>query len=120
MLGLHDPCELLAGIEHARFHRCFRNGENGGDLGDRVAVVVDEIEHFGMRGRQLSQTLAQQDRVMLLREADLGIVGRIRDAGYRIVVEYRVLPPPMAEIALKRATDSSHVDTVERPSNLPA
>jgi hypothetical protein len=26
----------------------------------------------------------------------------------------------MAEIALKRATDSSHVDTVERPSNLPA
>src|SRR6516225_11343891 len=38
--------QLLARIEHARLDRALANADDIGDLFDRLAVVVDEVDHL--------------------------------------------------------------------------
>jgi hypothetical protein len=57
---LEQGGKSLAGIEHARLHSSFRNPENGRNFRDRLAVVVDEIHHLGVRRGQLQQPPPQE------------------------------------------------------------
>src|SRR3954454_6312023 len=43
-----ELAELLAGVEHACFHRALRNADDLPDLLDRLLMVVDEIDNFAM------------------------------------------------------------------------
>src|SRR5260370_36331502 len=52
--------ELAARVERARFHGRFVDADDLGDLLDRLAVVINEIDHLAVLRRQPRQAVAQQ------------------------------------------------------------
>jgi hypothetical protein len=58
-VAFEQLCDPLAGIEHAGFHRILRRADDLGDFGDRLFVIVDEVDDLAVRGRQLRQALPQ-------------------------------------------------------------
>ena len=54
---LYKLAQLLARIEHAGFHGSLGDAGNLGDLPDRFAVVVNEVDHLAVLRRQLCRNL---------------------------------------------------------------
>src|SRR6266481_7982133 len=52
--------ELAARVERARLHGRFVDADDLGDLLDRLAVVVGEVDHLAVLRRQPRQAVAQQ------------------------------------------------------------
>src|SRR5262249_29813719 len=84
--------QFLARIEHARFDRGLANADDIGDLFDRFAVVVDEVDHLAVLRRQLGQGAAQQFASALLLQHGLRIVRGISDLGCDPCVQFRIDP----------------------------
>jgi len=53
--------------------RGFADADNLGDLFDRFAVVVDEVDHLAVLRRQFCQRLAQEFAATLLLQGGLGV-----------------------------------------------
>src|SRR5712671_227128 len=86
-VAFEQLCDPLAGIEHAGFHRILRRADDLGDFGDRLFVIVDEVDDLAVRRRQLRQALPQDGDVVLLLQDHLGTVGVIWNFGHDLVVE---------------------------------
>src|SRR5262245_45848174 len=59
-LGGDQLADPLAGIEHPGLHRIQRDAEDRRCLLDLLAVVVDKIDNFAMRRRELRQAVLHQ------------------------------------------------------------
>src|SRR5262249_36115594 len=78
--------QLLARVEHTRFHRGLVDADNLGDLLDRFTVIVNEIDDLAVLGRQPSQGAPQQFLSLSLLKYKLRVVRRVRNAGRKFVV----------------------------------
>jgi hypothetical protein len=65
--------QLLARIEHPRFHRGHRNAKDFANLFCRLSVIVDEIDHLAMLLNR--QCAAHSLGAVFFLRRDLGIVG---------------------------------------------
>ncbi len=84
--------QFLARIEHARLDRGLGDADDIGDLLNRLAVVVDEVDHLAMLRRQFGQGIAQQFASVLLLQRGLRIIRGICDRGCDPRVQFRVDP----------------------------
>src|SRR5580700_11491394 len=63
------PC-----VKHARFDRSLRNLKNRGRLRNGLVVVVDQVDDFGVLGRQAGQATPQDFTQVLVLQNELRIV----------------------------------------------
>ena len=106
-VAFEQLCDPLAGIEHAGFHRILRRADDLGDFGDRLFVIVDEVDDLAVRRRQLRQALPQDGDVVLLLQDHLGTVGVIWNLAMISSSSGSLVRRRSADIALSRAIANS-------------
>src|SRR5215468_8492719 len=119
-LRLEQLRQPLARVEHARLDRVLRNANDLGCLCDRFLVVVYQIDDLPMFRRKSCEALSKHCTLILLLQRGCGIVRQSSIATAASSSNSASRRRLSAEMALKRAIASNHVDTVARPSNRPA
>src|SRR5215510_16078939 len=69
-----ESCDFVARVEHAGLDGAPWNPNDLGNLGDRFVVIVDEINNFTMRRRQLVEASGQERFFLQFPGGDLRIV----------------------------------------------
>src|SRR4051794_36161568 len=85
---------LAARVEHAGLHGRRRHSDNARHLVDRLLVIIDEIDHFAMRGRERLEALLNDIVAVLVADQGLGIIRGVLDGRRHLVIKMLVGPPP--------------------------
>src|SRR5215510_3792411 len=85
--GLDQSGEALAGVEHAGLDRVLGDGEEVGDLLDRLLLVVDEVDDLTVLGRQRREAAAQDHPALAVEERLVLVRVRVGDADRRGAIE---------------------------------
>src|SRR5262249_37816961 len=79
-----DP---LAGMEHAGLHGIPRRADDLSHFGDRLFMIVDEVDDLAMRRRELRQALTQSRTLALFLQNCLRAVRAVGNAARDLIVE---------------------------------
>src|SRR5262245_22677823 len=66
IMGRKQFAQPLASVEHSCFSGTLPDSNNLGGIIDRSSVVIDQIDDFAMRWRQLRQTISQDQACFVL------------------------------------------------------
>src|SRR5436190_9925000 len=90
--GRHKLGQFPARVEHARLYGSLGGACNLGNVFDRLAVIVDEVQDLPVLVRQVANALAQQLGLVLFQQADFRIVCRVANFSRDLLIELRVHP----------------------------
>src|SRR5262249_33368204 len=80
-------------MEHASLDRILRRADDLSHLGDRLFMIVDEIDDLALRRRELGQAPPQNGALVLLVNDRLGAFRVVGNAAQDIVVERSIGTP---------------------------